>query len=483
MRFKAVFRVLGILLMCYSISMLVPIVVSFYFEKPDYWPFLIAFFATLGTGIILWLPLRNCKIDLKIRDGFFIVILFWTVLSAFGCLPLWIDTGSKVTFSDAVFEAVSGFTTTGASALPDLSKLPAAVLYYRQQLQFLGGMGIIVLAVAILPMLGVGGNQLYRAETPGPIKEDKITPRITETAKVIWVFYVGLVVLCSLAYWAAGMPIFDAVEESFGTISTGGFSIHNSSFAYYHSLIIDIIAIVFMFLGGANFALHYLAVTKGTLKAYWRDIEFRYYLALAFLGSLITIIVLAIYHVFPHVWRDIVIGTFNVVSVMTTTGFVASPFAAWPLFVPILIMLLGIIGSCGGSTSGGMKILRAILLKKQVARELKRLAHPQGVYAIKLDNKVVPNHIVEAVWAFVTAYMMLLAFSILLIMASGVDFESAFGLSVSALANVGAAVGQYAFGLANLNVFSKWVLIVGMIAGRLEVFTLLVIFSKSFWQR
>lgn len=483
MQFKAVFRVLGFLMMFFSITMLIPIPVGYYFKQPELWPFLIAFFVTLGTGIILFVPLRHYKKDLKIRDGFLIVILFWTVLSAFGCLPLWFGIHYHMTFTDAAFEAVAGFTTTGATALANLNKVPASILYYRQQLQFLGGMGIIVLAAAILPMLGVGGNQLYRAETPGPIKEDKITPRITETAKAIWVFYVGLAVLCSLAYWAAGIPIFDAVEEAFGTVSTGGFSIHNTSFAYYHSNIIDIIAIIFMFLGGVNFSLHYLAVTRGSIKTYFRDIEFRYYLSIAFIISLITFIVLAIYHVYPHLWSDIVIGTFNVVSMMTTTGFVAGSFAAWPLFLPVLIMLLGLLGASGGSTSGGMKVLRAVILKKQVTRELKRLVHPQGVYSVKLDKKVLPDHVVDAVWAFVTAYLIILVLTILLLMASGIDFQSAFGACISALANVGATIGKFAYGMSSMNTFAKWILIVVMIAGRLEVFTLLVIFSKSFWQK
>ncbi|PIQ43057.1 MAG: potassium transporter [Gammaproteobacteria bacterium CG11_big_fil_rev_8_21_14_0_20_46_22] len=483
MQFRSVFRVLGLLLIFFSITMLVPIPVGYYFNQPEVWPFLLAFSITFLTGLLLWVPTRGDRAELKIRDGFFIVILFWTVLSFFSCLPIWLGIHFEVNFTDAIFESVSGFTTTGATAIANLDQVPAALLYYRQQLQFLGGMGIIVLAVAILPMLGVGGMQLYRAETPGPMKEDKITPRITETAKAIWVFYVGLVILCSLAYWAAGMPIFDAVEESFGTISTGGFSIHNASFAYYHSNLIDVVCIIFMLLGGTNFSLHYLSVTRGSIRVYLRDVEFRYYIAIAALVSFIGLVVLSIYHVYPGIWNSLVKSTFAVVSVMTTTGFVDGAFATWPLFIPVLIILLGLLGSCGGSTSGGMKMLRFVLLKKQLGRELKRLIHPQGVYAVKINNRVVPEHVVEAVWAFVTAYIALLLIGVLLIMATGLDFTTAFGSMASALGNVGAAIGQYAYNMADLNSFSKWVLIVGMLAGRLEIFTLLVIFSRSFWQR
>lgn len=483
MQIATVLRVLGILLMFFSISMLVPIPVGYYFNQPELWPFLVAFFITLLTGLILWLPTRKHRSELKIRDGFLIVILFWTVLSFFSSLPFLLGVHFEMNFTDAIFESVSGFTTTGATALANLSEVPAAILYYRQQLQFLGGMGIIVLAVAILPMLGVGGMQLYRAETPGPMKDDKITPRITEAAKAIWIFYVGLVVLCSLAYWAAGMPVFDAVEESFGTISTGGFSIHDASFAYYHSHLIDIIAIVFMLLGGANFSLHYIAVTRGTYKVYFRDIEFRYYMGAAFFVSLVTFMVLAIFHIYPHLWDDLVKGAFNVVSVMTTTGFVDGDFASWPLFVPVLIMIMGLIGSCGGSTSGGLKIIRLVILKLQVGREVKRLIHPNGIYVVKLNNRVLPERVVEAVWAFLTMYLAIFAMGVLLLMASGLDFTSAFGSSVSALGNVGAAIGKYAYNMAGLNDFSKWVLIVEMLAGRLEVFTLLIIFSRSFWRR
>jgi trk system potassium uptake protein len=482
-QFKAVFRVLGILLTCFSFSMLVPVGVSFYLHDAHIYPYIIAFAVTICTGLILWLPLFHDRSELKIRDGFLIVILFWVVLSAFSALPFIFAFHHDMGFTNSVFESVSGFTTTGVSAFGDLRQMSATMLYYRQQLQFLGGMGIIVLAVAILPMLGVGGMQLYRAETPGPMKDDKITPRIAETAKAIWAVYVGLVIACTLSYWLAGMSVLEALETAFGTISTGGFSTHNTSFIYFHSNLMDIVGIVFMFLGGTNFTLHYLAATRASFKPYWKDVEFRNYLGAAIVVSIIIIVLLALFHVYHSVWGDAVQAVFNIVSIMTTTGFVSSNFTIWPLFIPFLLMILGLIGACGGSTSGGMKIMRVVLLRQQVRREVRKLIHPRAVYPVKLGNRVLSDEVVDAIWAFVAAYVGILILVIVLLMASGIDFESAFGATASALGNVGVGIGKYAFGVAGMNVFSKWVLIFTMIAGRLEVFTLLVLFSRSFWRR
>jgi trk system potassium uptake protein TrkH len=405
------------------------------------------------------------------------------VLGFFGSLPFWIIDSSHMGLTDSVFESVSGFTTTGASAISNLAALPASLLYYRQQLQFLGGMGIIVLAVAILPMLGIGGMQLYRAETPGPMKEDKITPRITETAKAIWFIYVGLVVLCTLAYWLAGMPLFDALEESYATLSTGGFTIHNTSFAFYHSATIEWVAIVFMFLGGVNFSLYYVALVRGALKQFWQDTEFMAYFFIVLICGVVTCVVLWLYHVYGSTGTDVVQAFFSLVSLMTTTGFVATKYAQWPLFVPVLILCLGLLGACGGSTSGGMKVIRAVILKKQFSIEMKKLTHPQGVYPLKLGRRVISGQLINSVWAFVSAYIGLLFIGTILIMATGVGLQSAFGAEAACLGNIGAGIGQYAYSFAGLDAFSKWVLVFSMLAGRLEVFTILLLFTRAFWRR
>jgi len=483
MQFKAVLKVLGMLLTFFSFSMLVPVFVALYFHDTQLSPYIFAFLLTFVVGLALWLALGRHNVELKVRDGFLIVLLFWTVLSAFSSLPFLLALHHHFTFTDALFESVSGFTTTGMSAIDNLDRLPPALLYYRQQLQFLGGMGIIVLAVAILPLLGVGGMQLYKAETPGPMKDEKLTPRIAETAKAVWFIYVGLVVLCALSFWAAGMPVFDAVEEAFATISTGGFSTHNSSFAYYHSSLIDLIAVFYMFLGGVNFSLHYLAAAGVSLKAYWRDVEFRYYVWILFFVCLIVTSLLAFYQVYHDVWKDFVEALFNIVSIATTTGFVAGAYTQWPLFIPFLLMLIGLIGACGGSTSGGFKILRVVIIKSQVTRELRRLIHPQAIYPIRLGRRILSDNILEAVWAFAAAYFGIFILGIILVMSTGVDLESAFGACASALGNIGAGIGKYAYSLAAINTFSKWVLIILMLAGRLEVFTLIIIFSRTFWKR
>lgn len=483
MQIKAVIKIIGILLAMFSFTMLVPIAVAFYFGDNDITPYLYSFGLTIGAGLLCWLPNYNHSTELKVRDGFLIVVLFWTVLSAFSALPFVFALHHNLSFTSAMFQSVSGFTTTGSTVFDNINRLPPALIYYQQQLQFLGGMGIIVLAVAILPMLGVGGMQLYRAETPGPMKEEKITPRITETAKTIWTIYVGLVVLCAIAYWFAGMPPFEAVEESFSTISTGGFSTHSTSFAFYHSELIELVAIIFMFLGGVNFSLHYVAVAKGNVFAYWRDGEFRAYLFIVVITCIISTALLGFYHVYRETNTAFIQSLFNIVSVMTTTGYYSADFSKWPLFIPFLIMLLGLLGACGGSTSGGMKVIRVLLLKRVFSREIKRLIHPYGVYPLKLGKKALPSTIVDAVFAFVAAYVAILLLSMMLLMATGIDLDSAFGAVAQCLGNIGVGIGKYGESMSGMNAFSKWVLIFDMITGRLEVFTVVLLFSRAFWRR
>ncbi len=483
MQIKAVIKIIGILLTLFSFTMLVPVFVAAYFHDVDISPYFYSFALTIGAGLLCWLPYYRQNTELKTRDGFLIVVLFWTVLSVFSALPFVFALHHNLSFTSAMFESVSGFTTTGSTIFANLNRLPPALLYYQQQLQFLGGMGIIVLAVAILPMLGVGGMQLYRAETPGPMKEEKMTPRITETAKTIWIIYVGLVVLCAIAYWFAGMPIFEAIEESFSTISTGGFTVHTTSFAFYHNKFIEIVAIVFMFLGGVNFSLHYIAASKGNFFAYWRDSEFRAYVLIVVVTCIVSAVLLASYHVYKQTDTAFIQSLFNIVSVMTTTGFYSADFSKWPLFIPFLIMLLGLLGACGGSTSGGMKVIRVVLLKRVFSREIKRLIHPHGVYPLKLGKKTLSPTIVDAVFAFVTAYVAILLLSMMLLMATGIDLDSAFGAVAQCLGNIGVGIGKYGSSMHGINNFSKWVLIFDMITGRLEVFTVVLLFSSTFWRQ
>lgn len=483
MQIKTIFRLIGLLLIIFSLSMLTPLLINVVFHETFWLPFVSAFACTLGTGFFLWFSCRNHHQELKIRDGFLIVVLFWFVLCFYAALPFLFAIGHQHSMTDALFESVSGFTSTGASIITNLESLPHAILFYRQQLQFLGGMGIVVLAVAILPMLGVGGMQLYRAETPGPMKDSKLTPRIAHTAKALWSIYLLLTLLCMFCYWLAGMDWFDALGESFATVSTGGFSMHDTSFAYYNSDTIELIACLFMLLGGTNFALHFIAFKKRSLRHYWQDEEFRYYIGYLLTASLVVTISLVSYGFFnadPHV---LVKSLFNVISLATTTGFISAPFSTWPTCIPIMIILLAIIGGCAASTSGGIKVLRVLLLYKQSKREMLRLLHPNAVIPIKFGKHILPEPILQSMWGFISVFIALFLALMVVFMALGNDFTTSFSAITAALANAGAGVGSISVTFNQLNLPSKWLLMFAMIAGRLEIFSLLILLSPQFWRK
>ncbi|WP_133131086.1 TrkH family potassium uptake protein [Legionella yabuuchiae] len=484
MQIKTILRLIGLLLMIFSLSMLTPLIFNLIFHEDFWWPFIAAFFCTLGTGGLLWACFKHHRNELKTRDGFLIVVLFWFVLCLFASLPFVfaIDTETH-SLTDAVFESVSGFTTTGATIIRHIDDLPHAVLYYRQQLQFLGGMGIIVLAIAILPMLRVGGMQLYRAETPGPMKESKLTPRITQTAKALWSIYFLLTVLCMLCYWAAGMDWFDALGESFSTVSTGGFSLHDQSFAYYHSNTIELIASFFMMLGATNFALHFLAIKNRSITHYWQDEEFRFYIKVLFLATCVVTVGLISYGYFEANHHAFIKSLFNIISLATTTGFISSPFSAWPTFIPVMILILAIIGGCAGSTCGGVKVLRALLLFKQSKREMVRLLHPNAIIPIKFGEHILDEPVLQSMWGFISVFIALFLGLMVLFIAFGNDFVTSFSAIVASLANAGAGIGAISVTFDHLNLPSKWLLMFAMIAGRLEIFSLLILFSRQFWQK
>lgn len=471
------------LLMFFSLSMLPPVGVAFWFGDGAWLAFIIAMIITLTTGFLCWLSCRHARSELKARDGFFIVVLFWTVLSLFGALPLMIAQHPHLTFTNAVFESVSGLTTTGATVLTGIDLLPHSILFYRQQLQFLGGMGIVILAVAILPMLGIGGMQLYRAENTSLAKESKLTPRVAQTAKLLWYLYVGLVILCAVAYWAAGMSLFDAICQSFSTVATGGFSTHDTSMAYFHSTAINIIGCVFMLLGGTNFSLHYYALQKMDFSFYWKDVEFKTMVTVFAVIILIVTALLGLHHSFSSVFADFEEAAFNTISIGTSTGLTISTWHQWPYVAPILMLFLGIIAASAASTSGGMKMVRMILLVKQGSREIRRLIHPQSIQPIKLGKMVVDNDLLQAVSGFVAVLGILYVVTIIALMACGLDFQSAYANAVCALANLGVTIGANATGFGPLNDVGKWVMIAGMLAGRLEIFSILVLFSPAFWRK
>ncbi len=482
MHFTIISKVLGLLLMLFSLTLLPPILVSLYYQDATYGSFITAFGITFITGLLIWLPVYRVKKDLRTRDGFLVTALFWIVLAAFGALPLYLADATQLTLVDAVFESLSGLTTTGATVLTGLDNLPRAILYYRQQLQWLGGIGIIVIAVAVLPMLGIGGMQLYRAETPGPVKDSKLTPRITETAKVLFTIYLVLTIACTFSYWAAGMSLFDAIGHAFSTVAIGGFSTHDQSIGYFDSPLIMLICMVFMILSGVNFALHFFAWHARGIKHYFKDPEFRFYGSMIILGLVTTCSYLYFSGIYPAK-TALLNGGFELVSILTTTGFGVTDFSAWPTFLPVFIFMFAFMGGCAGSTGGGIKMIRVLLIIKQGVREIHRLIHPNAVFPIKLGPKTVSDRIVEAVWGFFAIYVVAYLTMTVLLLATGLDFLTAFTAVGACINNLGPGLGDVAAHYGSINDAAKWILCFAMLLGRLEVFTLLVLFSPLFWKK
>ena len=483
MKLKAVQKVLGLLLMVFSFTMLSPVVISLIYRDGESRPFLIAFLVILLTGLTIFLPVARSRQDLRLRDGFLVVVLLWVALGLAGALPFILSQDPHLSPTNAIFESISGLTTTGATVILGLDEMPKSILFYRQQLQWLGGMGIIVLAVAVLPMLGVGGMQLYRAETPGPMKDSKLTPRITETAKALWYIYLGLTIACALAYWGAGMTLFDAVGHSFATVAIGGFSTHDLSIGYYDSTAVEMIAVVFMILSGVNFALHFVAVRRQDARVYWRDSEFRFYLSI--IVSVTLIVTLALYYSDTYIdWESsFTKGLFQAVSIGTTTGFTTAEFYFWPPFVEILLLFTSFVGGCAGSTGGGIKVIRFLLLIKQGLREVGRLVHPNAQMPVRIGGKSVNHRVVDAVWGFFSLYVGSFTFMYLLLAATGLDLMTSFSAVAACINNLGPGLAQVGAHYNGLHDPAKWVLCFAMLLGRLEIFTLLVLLTPAFWQR
>jgi trk system potassium uptake protein TrkH len=482
MRITVTLRILGLLLMLFSFTMLPPIGISILFGDAQTPLFLNAFILIFGIGVLCWFPLRKQKRELRIRDGFLITVLFWVVLGCAGSVPLVLSNQLDLSLVDALFESISGLTTTGATVIAGLDSLPKSILFYRQQLQWLGGMGIVVLAVAILPMLGIGGMQLYRAETPGPVKDAKLSPRIAETAKALWFVYVSLTLACALAYWIAGMSAFDAICHAFSTVAIGGFSPYDASIGYFNSVTIEIVAIVFMIIAGMNFSLHFVAWHSKSVGHYIHDPEWRTYLI--FLGGLALLVSVSLIEQGSYeAGAAFRYGIFETVSIATTTGFATVGYGDWPTFLPFLLLMSAFIGACAGSTGGGIKIIRMVLLYKQGTREIKRLIHPNAVIPIKLGKKPVGPRVIDAVWGFLAAYVVVFTVLMLICMGLGEDPITAYSAVGATLNNLGPALGEAATTYAPLADGSKWVLIFAMLLGRLELFTFLVVLSPAFWER
>lgn len=476
--------VASLIAMAMSLSHALPLGVSLHLDDGAAVPLAISMALNFFTGASIWLLTRKHKHELSLREGILLVVTVWTGGALFATVPLLLAMPG-LSFTDAYFESVSGLTATGATVLSGLDTLPPSINLWRAELQWLGGMGVIVLVVAILPMLGVGGRQISKAEIPGPMKDEQLTPRITQTAKGLWLIYAGLTVACAAAYYLGGMSPLDAVIHSFTTLSLGGFSSHDASFAYFDSPLLEGIAILFMMIAGINFATHFLVWRSLSLKHYLADTEARYFVLVIAVSAAGISTLLYSSGAYSDWWSALRYATFNIVSVGTTTGYATADYSLWPVFAPLWILFLGTFLSCSGSTGGGIKMMRALILYKQVYREIKGLAHPYAVNPVKIAGHVVPDSVVFAVLGFFFIWVVMLVSMTLLLGWTGLDAMTAFSAVVASLNNIGPGLHQVgpATNFAVLTDFQTWVCAFAMLLGRLELFALLVVFTPTFWRK
>ena len=477
-------NVLGRLMMFFSVAYVLPIAGSLAFRDGIVEDFVLAMLMNLGLGAILTFATQRHHRELKIRDGFLLVTLSWTLMAAIAALPLMI-VYTDLSFTDAFFETMSGLTTTGATVLTGLDYAPQSINLWRHQLNWLGGMGIIVLAVAILPLLGVGGMQLYRAETPGPMKESRLTERIGDTAKALWLVYAGLTLLCMVSLRVAGMSWFDALCHAFSALSLGGFSTRDTSVGAWNSPAIEAVLIVFMLLAGINFATHFLAWRDRGVRAYLRDVEARAFLALVLascVGIAAFLYAKGTYDDFGTALRH---ASFNLVSIATDCGYASVDFDKWPIFVPLWMLFLSSVSVSSGSTGGGIKMIRTLILYRQARRELVKLLHPSVADPIKIGASAVPNKVAFAVLGFIFLYFMTVAGMTLLLVASGLDFLSSFSAVIACVNNMGPGLNVVgpAQNYAALDDFQTWVCSITMLLGRLEIMSVVVVFTPHFWRK
>ncbi|MDM8520649.1 TrkH family potassium uptake protein [Anaerolineales bacterium HSG6] len=461
-------------------AMLLPIPFSLYYGDSDSLALFAGAFITFVCGLVTY-HTTSFDNDLRAKEGFTAVTLGWIVFSAFGCLPF-ILSGAIPSFTDAFFETMSGFTTTGATILTEIEALPHGLLFWRSLTHWIGGMGIIVLSLAILPFLGVGGMQLFKAEVPGPVA-DRLAPRVTETAKILWGVYVAITLLETALLMFGGMSLFDALCHAFGTMATGGYSTRNTSVAAYQSVYIDYIITFFMFLAGVNFSLHYRFI-KGDWKAYWKNKEFRYYLLIIFLAILLIGIDTFV-HQYDTISEAFRYTSFQVLAIVTTTGFGTADYEQWSASSQFVIFILMFIGGSAGSTSGGIKVMRVYLLFKFVLSEITRLIHPHAVVPVRLNNTTVPRDVVFNVLSFFVLFISIYVLGVFFMTLLGLDLITSFGAVVACLGNIGPGLNQVGptDNYAHIPDMGKWILSFLMLVGRLEIFTVMVLFSPSYWRK
>ena len=480
-QFEIIAKIIGSVCLLFSIIFIPPIIISFLYEDGKIFQFSESLLFTFVVGAFFWLPFRTKTAGLHQRDGFLIIVILWVALSSLASIPF--ELILHTSFIDSLFEAVSGITTTGATVLSGLDKMSPSLLFYRQELQWFGGMGLIVFAIAVIPQLGIGGMSIYKAEVPGVMKEDKLTPRLNKTAAILWKTYLGLTLACAFAYWLAGMNVFDAVSHSLSTVSTGGFSTHDESLNYFHSATIDSIAIFFMLMGATNFSLHFVALKSKSLKAYFHDEELQLFLTIVTLAVLLIAIILDFYDGYHQLFKDILDSAFMVVSMITSTGFITEDYSKWPIFIPVMLITIGFVGGSGGSTAGGMKVIRILILLKLIGREFKKLLHPQGVFHIRLNNRAkINNKTLHSVFGFFALYIASFVVLLLLMMADGVDQITAFSAIATCMNNMGPGLGEVTYSFSGLDDMAKFIAVTSMLLGRLEVVSVLVLLSPQYWR-
>lgn len=480
-RFRIVIHLCAFLVVLYSLTMIPPMLLALIEKERSLFGFLYTFLITFTLGSLAWVMTGRSNIQLETRDGFIIIVLFWLLFSVISAMPLWLDDSYNVSLADAMFEGVSGITTTGATVFNDVSLLPKSILYYRAQLNFIGGLGVIVLAVAVLPLLGIGGMKLYQSEMPGPFKEERLTPRLADTAKSLWLTYLLLGAACTIAYKLAGMPFFDALCHGLSTVSLGGFSTRTESIGFYNSYAIELVAGAFSLLSAINFTLYFVALARRSIKPFLKSAELRFFLMVA---SIVILIVTL------EVWRagmyalpaSFVHAFFLTSSMITDNGLSTSDYASWPVHTIVLLLSASFFGGCVGSTCGGIKALRFLVLFKQTRHEVHQLAHPRAIMSIRIGNSPVNDRVLRSVWSFFFLYVVCTCFFIWMLNLQGYDLLTSFATVAACINNMGLGFGETAAGFGTLSDSAKYLMCAAMLLGRLEIYPVLILFSRTFWR-
>jgi len=477
MNLKAIINLFSILVLLFSFSYVFPIVVSLAFNDNSLYLFVPAFIFVGFLGLIGLFFTKGAQRDLSVKDGFVIIVMFWLVLSLAGSIPFYLSGMSPI---DSFFESMSGITTTGATVISNIESLPESLKFYRQLLQWMGGMGLIVLAIAVMPLLGIGGGQLFKTDIPGAMGEQRLTPRIQETAKALWSIYLGLTVLCAIFYGIAGMSFFDAVSHAMSTVSIGGFSTYNDSIGHFNNLTIEIICMMFMLLSAMSFALHYFSIYKSKSLKYFYDPELRFFVSILLIIFILALLVNALSGQSNLSIREL---AFHTVSTVTTTGFGISDTSTWSFSISFLLLIGAFIGACSGSVGGGVKSWRVMIMLNHAYSNIVKMIHPNSVVTLKVGTKSVDDNVATSVWGFFSIYVISFVILLMAVLISGLDLETAFSAVGACLNNLGPGLGLVSENYSEINSFAKGVLAFSMLLGRLEIFTLLIILTPIFWAK